>query len=94
MDNNRFAVLKTNMFKTNNTKKSVKETNDKSDTRTPENTFKNSNSKRDHNFQRNNNFNRTNLPNNHRNNFMKYTEKKEEKKPEFNLNNDDFPTLG
>jgi len=25
---------------------------------------------------------------------MNYTEKKEEKKPEFNLNNEDFPTLG
>mgnify|MGYP001422614277 CR=1 FL=1 len=89
MDNNRFAVLKTNTFKSNDSRKSTKETNYKSnETRKMENTFKNNN------FKKNNSFNRPNMSNNHRNNFMNYTEKKEEKKPEFNFNNDDFPSLG
>jgi|UniRef100_A0A6C0ALB8 hypothetical protein len=83
-NNNRFAVLKTNTFKCDDSRKSTKETNDRSnDTRKMENNFKNNSS-----------FNRPKMPNNHRNNFMNYTEKKEEKKPEFNFNNDDFPSLG
>lgn len=85
-NNNRFAVLKTNTFKSNDSRKS---TNDRSnDTRKMENNFKNNN------LKNNSSFNRQKMPNNDRNNFMNYTEKKEEKKPEFNFNNDDFPSLG
>lgn len=98
MDNNRFAVLKTNSFKTNNTKKYAKEPTDKNNnTKTSFKNEKNSFKREKNSFKREqNSFKRKDYqPNNFkRNSFMNYTEKKEEKKPEFNFNNDDFPTLG
>tara|TARA_X000000950_G_scaffold167388_1_gene204434 strand:+ start:10620 stop:10865 length:246 start_codon:yes stop_codon:yes gene_type:complete len=79
---NRFAALKTNVFKTKNSRNTNK------DVKT-ENTFKKKN-----NFKPKK---RQQTYNNNNNKFMSFTDnyyQKEEPKKEFELKSDDFPTLG
>lgn len=82
MENNRFAALKTNVFK-NKPKHSEKTKQ---------------NEKKENVFKRQNNFKRNPQQENYRNKFMNYTdsyyEKQEEPEKEFNLKEDDFPSLG
>ena len=85
MENNRFAALKTNVFK-NNPKHSQKIKR---------------NEKKENVFKKQNNFKRNSQQENYRNKFMNYTdnyyekeEKQKQPEKEFNLKEDDFPSLG